>query len=359
MTRPSYIEINLAAIRANLKAAKEMAPRSRAVACVKANAYGHGAVQVAGALEGSADLLGLACLDEALELREAGIHSPILLLEGCFDSSEWLTANQAGFAAVIHCQQQLQNFLSLQLPKPMQIWLKLDSGMHRLGFAPEDYLAAYQQLKESPQCSALTLMSHFACSEELKNPFTSRQLKTFEGTTQGLDAPRSLANSAAILTREDTHFDWIRPGFMLYGNSPMSGECPADRGLSHAMGLYSQVISIRNIASGEGVGYNHAWRAQRPSTIAVVAIGYGDGYPRNAKNGSPVLVDGKPACSVGHIAMDMMLIDITQLKNIEVGARVELWGPNLPASRVAEHSGMSGYELLTRLTARLPRRYTG
>lgn len=357
MTRPTYIEIDLAAIRSNLAVAKSKAPQSKLLACVKANAYGHGAKQVATALQKDADLFGLASLSEALELRDAGIDTPSLLLEGCFDSAEWLEASQQNFSGVIHNRNQLETFLNLPLFNPMDIWLKLDSGMHRLGFDQEDYLQAYEQLSQSRNCASITLMSHFACSEELDNPFNDQQLKTFNKATSNLAAPRSMANSAAILTRTDTHFDWIRPGYMLYGNSPMSGESPADRGLMHAMGLYSEIISVRSIATGEGVGYNHAWRADKPSRIAVVAIGYGDGYPRNARNGSPVLVDGQEACTVGHIAMDMMLLDITQLADTGVGSKVELWGPNLPASKVAEHSGMSGYELITRLTARLPRRY--
>jgi alanine racemase len=357
MTRPSYIEINLPAIQSNLAVAKRLAPNAKVLACVKADAYGHGAVEVARSLQDSADLLGLACLDEALELKEFGINTPALLLEGCFDETEWRLASEQGFSSAIHNQNQLDTFLNSQLAKPVNIWLKMDSGMHRLGFDPNNYKAAYLALSQSKHCASLTLMSHFACSEELDNPFNNQQLETFLTTTQGLDGQCSMANSAAILTRPDTHLDWIRPGYMLYGNSPMAGESPFDRELTHAMSLCTEVISIRDIGAGEGVGYNHAWRADAPSRIAVAAIGYGDGYPRNAKNGSPVLVDGNSASTVGHIAMDMMLIDVSHLPNTRVGSKVELWGPDLPASKVAEHSGMSGYELLTRLTKRLPRRY--
>ncbi|MBT5331480.1 MAG: alanine racemase [Porticoccaceae bacterium] len=357
MTRPSYIEVDLKAIRSNLDVAKKAAPNSKVVACVKANAYGHGAAEVAKALDGKVDLFGLACLEEAMELRQSGVETPPLLLEGCFTEEEWQWSSELGFSSVIHNKYQLEFFLSLKLPKPTSIWLKLDSGMHRLGFAPEDYQAAYDRLAQDEHSNSITLMSHFSCSEELKNPFNDQQLNTFVSSTEAIDAKRSLANSAAILTREDTHFDWIRPGYMLYGNSPMPGETPKDRGLSQAMGLYSEVLAIRTIAAGEAVGYNQAWRANKETTIAVVAVGYGDGYPRNVKNGTPVLVEGKEASTVGHVAMDMMLIDISHLPKTRIGAKVEIWGPNLSVSRVAEHSGMSGYELLTRLTTRLPRRY--
>ena len=361
MTRPSYLEIDLKAIQSNLGVAKKAAPNSKVLACIKANAYGHGSTEVATALDDTADMFGVASLDEALELRRAGVTTTPLLLEGCFTEEEWQWSSELGFSAVIHNPEQLDCFLSLDLPKPINIWLKLDSGMHRLGFDPKDFIDAYEQLAQNDQCHSITLMSHFACSEEVENPFNTQQLESFLAATDELEAERSLANSAAILTRTDTHFDWVRPGYMLYGNSPMPNELPKDRKLTHAMGLYSQVISIRNIEAGEGIGYNHAWRADKASKIAVVAIGYGDGYPRNTKNGAPVLINGKPAHTVGHIAMDLLHIDVTHLdkagSKIGIGSKVELWGPNLPASQVAEHSGLSGYELLTRLTTRLPRRY--
>lgn len=357
MTRPSYIEIDLKAIQSNLSVAKNLAPRSKIVACVKANAYGHGAVEVSKAIGNSADLLGLACLEEALELRSSAIQAPCLLLEGCFDQDEWRTANEAGFSAVIHSPTQLEQFLGLALKEPMDIWLKLDSGMHRLGFAPAEYSLAYQQLEQSNNCRSIVLMSHFACSEELDNPFNDKQISVFSKSTSGLSGEKSIANSAAILTNPNTHLDWIRPGYMLYGNSPMQGEVPESRMLHPVMSFYSEVIALRHIGVGECVGYNHAWCADKPSTIAVVAVGYGDGYPRNAKNGTPVLIDGQPAATVGHIAMDMMLVDVTRMPNAQPGSKVELWGKELPVSRVAEHSGMSGYELLTRLTSRLPRSY--
>ena len=358
MTRPSYLEIDLKAIQSNLGVAKKAAPKSKVLACVKANAYGHGSVEVATALDNSADMFGLASLEEALDLRRAGIKTPSLLLEGCFTEEEWQWSSELGISSVIHNKEQLDFFLSLKLAKPTSIWLKLDSGMHRLGFDPSEYSDAYQNLLQSDQCNSVTLMSHFACSEELNNPFNDQQLNTFLEASQGLEAARSLANSAAILTRTDTHFDWIRPGYMLYGNSPIPNESPKDRELTHAMGLYSQVISIRNIDAGEGIGYNQAWRSDKKSKIAVVAVGYGDGYPRNTKNGAPILVDGKMAYTVGNIAMDLMHIDITHLPEVKIGSKVELWGSNLPVSKVAEYSGLSGYELLTRLTARLPRHYS-
>ncbi len=357
MTRPSYLEIDLSAIQSNLSLVSSLAPNSKTVACVKADAYGHGAVAVAEVLQGKADLLGLASLEEAQQLKAAGIEAPMLLLEGCFDKSEWLEASQNNHSAVVHCQGQLEALLSLDLPNPISVWLKMDSGMHRLGFDPSQYADAHRQLQQSGKCKSIQLMSHFACSEELDNPFNDQQIQVFTDTLRGIEGQRSIANSAAILTRPDTHLDWVRPGYMLYGNSPMPGEVAESRKLHTAMSFYSEIISIRHIAAGEGVGYNHAWRAEHDSTIAVVAAGYGDGYPRNAKNGSPVLVDGQPAGTAGHIAMDMMLVNVTRMPNAQPGSKVELWGKELPVSRVAKHSGMSGYELLTRLTSRLPRRY--
>lgn len=357
MSRPSYLQIDLSAIQSNLALVKSLAPNSKTVACVKANAYGHGALEVSKAIGTSADLLGLASLEEAQELSSADINTPKLLLEGCFDKEELAEASSTGYAIVVHCEKQVLDILQSELPNPVSIWLKLDSGMHRLGFDPNQYLESFQKLEASGKCSNINLMSHFACSEELDNPFNDQQISVFSDTTATLQGAKSIANSAAILTRPDTHLDWVRPGYMLYGNSPMPGEMPEVRNLRPAMSFYSEVIALRHIKAGEGVGYNHAWRAEKDSTIAVVAAGYGDGYPRNAKNGSPVLVDGQPAGTVGHIAMDMILVDVTRMPNAQPGSKVELWGKELPASQVAEHSGMSGYELLTRLTARLPRRY--
>jgi len=361
VSRPSYLQIDLSAVQSNLALVKSLAPNSKTIACVKANAYGHGAIEVSRAIENSnrssADLLGLASLEEAQELSAAGISTPKLLLEGCFDKGELTEASQANYAIVVHCEKQVLEILQSELPNPLSVWLKLDSGMHRLGFDPSQYRKAFQRLEDSGKCSSINLMSHFACSEELDNPFNDQQISVFSETTATLQGARSIANSAAILTRPETHLDWVRPGYMLYGNSPMPGEMPEVRNLRPAMSFYSEVISIRHIKAGEGVGYNHAWRAEKDSTIAVVAVGYGDGYPRNAKNGSPVLVDGQPAGTVGHIAMDMMLVDVTRMPNAQPGSKVELWGKELPVSQVAEHSGMSGYELLTRLTARLPRHY--
>ena len=365
MSRPAHLQIDLAAIRSNIEMVRSLAPHSKVVACVKADAYGHGAPQVARALGEDADLLGLACLEELQPLESEGITTPALLLEGCFEKDEWQEASARGCAAVIHNQVQLDQFLSAKLPVPMPIWLKIDTGMHRLGLDPNQYMEAHKRLASSPNCRSLVQMSHFACSEELDNAFNEKQISVFTNTTGGIDSPRSIANSAAILTRPETHLDWVRPGYMLYGNSPMRAESPQDRGLKHAMSFVSKVIALRQIEAGEGVGYNHSWRADKNSTIAVVAAGYGDGYPRNSRNGTPLLIEGQLAHTVGHIAMDMLMVDITHLTNnasnslspISIGSQVELWGPNLPASKVAEHSNFSGYELLTRLTSRLARKY--
>ena len=359
MSRPAELQINLSAIQSNIRLVKSLANKSKVVACIKADAYGHGAAEVAKAIDSEADLFGLACLEEVHAIQNSNLNTPSLLLEGCFEKGEWQEAHQLGCSVVIHQEEQLQQFLSLQLSSPMNVWLKLDSGMHRLGFNTEDYIKAHQKLSASTMCNSITLMSHLACSEELDNPFNDQQINTFANTTAKLSGKRSIANSAAILTRSDTHFDWVRPGYMLYGNSPMINESPQDRSLQHTMTFKSKVIAIRQIQAGEGVGYNHAWHAKENSTIAIVAAGYGDGYPRNSANGTPVLINGHKAHTVGHVAMDMLLVDISHLTStgIDIGSQVELWGPNLSVSEVAQHSGFSGYELLTRLTARLPRQY--
>ena len=356
MTRPLQIQIDLKAIVQNAQLARSLVGKRRLVGCVKAEAYGHGMQQVAAILEGHVDALGVACLDEASLLRDAGIRAPILLLEGCFSKDELLAAGQLQCWTVLHNEEQLQACLESGNP-PDNIWVKLDTGMHRLGFDPARLSQVIQALQTSIPGAKLQLMTHFACADETQNAFTRLQLEHFHKAVSGFDFPLSLANSAAILAWPGTVADWNRPGFMLYGVNPLDVENEHTKKLQPAMSLTSEVIAVRDLAQGEGVGYNHAWRAPRPSRIAVVACGYGDGYPRQAHNGTPLLIKGQRAGTVGHIAMDMLMADITDLQSVAPGNPVELWGKNLSVAEVARHSGMSPYELLTRIPGRPVRRY--
>jgi alanine racemase len=356
LTRPLQVSIDLGAIVANALLARRLAPQSQLLACVKANAYGHGMVEVASVLESRVDALGVACLDEALDLRKAGIKVPILLLEGCFSAAELEQAQQQDCWIVIHNHRQLDEYQH-QAVEPANLWLKLDTGMHRLGFEPADLPQVVNTLCAEKSSPALHLMTHFACADETHNAFTKRQIEQFSQSIGDMPYPRSLANSAAILAWPEAHAEWNRPGFMLYGVNPLDAETKATKALLPAMSMTSEVIAMRKLSRGEAVGYNHAWRAERDCRIAVIACGYGDGYPRQARNGTPVLVGGQRAQTIGHIAMDMMMVDITDLPTVEVGDPVELWGQKLSIAEVALHSGMSPYELMTRMPLRAERRY--
>lgn len=336
------------------------------VCCVKANAYGHGMIPIANALAANTDALAVASIEEAVLLRESNIKTPILLLEGIFAEDELQLVSELDLWIVVHNQNQL-GFLEHYLErysgeKLIDAWLKIDTGMHRLGFDPEHVKTAYNRLGSLDHIGNIRLMTHFACADELDNPFTEIQLNSFDQISSQLGVECSLANSAGILGWPESHQDWVRPGYMLYGLSPFS---PAKTGEQHVsvkelepvMSFQTQVIDIKRVSAGEGIGYNHHWRAERDTDIAVLAVGYGDGYPRNTKNRAPVLIDGQRAKTVGHVAMDMMMVDISDLGPVTIGAEVELWGKDLSVNEVAAYSGYSPYELLTRIPPRLERKF--
>lgn len=357
MARPNQARLNLAAARHNIALARELAPRARVMAVVKANAYGHGAATMAGALEPHADALAVACTEEALELRESGITAPILLLEGVFEPDELAIADRAGLWVTIDNDTQLQWLEAARLEHPLRCWLKVDTGMHRLGVPPERASAFFQRLAACDNCAAPPVLStHFACADELDRDTTREQLARFARATAGLEAPRSAANSPGVLAWPESHLDWIRPGYMLWGNSPFGDQPQANAArLRPVMTLTSAVISVREVAPGDSVGYGANWTATRPSRIATITIGYGDGYPRTAANGTPVLVNGQRAPLAGRVSMDMITVDVTDLGEVRVGDPVVLWGEDLPLTEVEPHTATIGYELLTRMPARTPR----
>jgi alanine racemase len=361
MSRPTSAIIDLKALRENFYLAQQLAPNSKSMPMVKANAYGHGMIEVANALADSAPAFGVACIEEALALRKANIKQPILLLEGPHSADEIGIAEKHGFWLMLENHNQLQAILSAHLSNPISVWLKLDTGMHRLGFKPEDLQHIYKQLSDSANVADdIVLATHFACADDLESDFTDRQLQCFNSAIDTLDfpAPTSLANSAAILGWPSIEDNWQRPGYMLYGASPFSKPQKNADQLQQVMHFQSAVISIRNISAGESVGYTANWTAQRNSIIATVAVGYGDGYPRHAPNGTPVLIDGVRCPLVGRVSMDMITVDITDLNtDIKIGTDVTLWGPALSVTEVAMHCGTIGYELLTRMPARVPRIY--
>jgi alanine racemase len=356
MARPNQARLDLAALRHNCGIARKLAPRSRIMAVVKANGYGHGAVTVARALEPGVDALAVACIEEAVTLRDAGLKAPIMLLQGVFEARELDTAAAMNLWLTIDNEQQLRWLEQASLPSPLQCWLKVDTGMHRLGATATQLGDFHQRLGACANAlDEVVLCTHFACADELASDYTRRQIQRFEQLCQGLPGPRSAANSAGLLGWPAAHYDWVRPGYMLYGNSPFPSAHPNTDELRPVMCLTSAVISVREVQPGDAVGYGACWVAQRPSRIATVTVGYGDGYPRLAANGTPVLINGQRAPLAGRVSMDMITVDVTDLADVGIGDEVVLWGPGLPVAEVAQHADTIGYELSTRMPARTPR----
>ena len=342
---------DLAAFRENLAVARGHAPHARVWAVVKANAYGHGLARAARALD-AADGFALLELDAAVGLRDAGVAKPILLLEGTFSVADLVTVAELGLSIAVHCDDQIEAIEAARLPARVPVFLKMNSGMNRLGFPAERYRQVFERLARSPAVAGITLMSHFADADGERG--VAEQLRRFEAATAPIEAPRSLANSAAILRHPDTHADWVRPGIMLYGCSPFADRPAAAFGLRPVMTLASELIAVQSLRPGDRVGYGGTFVADRPMRIGVVACGYADGYPRHAPTGTPVLVNGKRARAVGRVAMDMLAVDLERMPEAGVGTPVTLWGEGLSCDEVAAAAGTVSYELLCALAARVP-----
>jgi alanine racemase len=355
--RPARALIDLNALRQNYQLARELSG-GKALAVVKADAYGHGAVRCAGALAEAADGFAVACIEEALELREAGITTPILLLEGFFEASELELVEHHNLWCVIHSVWQVEALERTALSSGLTVWLKLDSGMHRVGFFPEEYAAVHARVRATGKVSEIVKMTHFARADELDCSATLAQWKTFQQVTAGLEGADSLRNSPAVLGWPDVPSDWSRPGIMLYGATPFETEHPVAAQLQPVMTLESSIISVRELPPGEPVGYGARFMTRQPSRVGVVAMGYADGYPRHAPNGAPVMIEGHSSQIVGRVSMDMLTVDLTDLPHLGVGSRVELWGKQVSASHLASLCGSIPYQLFCNLK-RVPRHYVG
>lgn len=357
MARPARAHIDLQALRDNYQWARQLNAGCKTLAVIKADAYGHGAVRVARALAEQADGFAVACIEEALELRESGVTNPILLLEGVFEPAELALVSTHELWITVHCQSQLEWLLSARLDRPLKVWLKMDSGMHRLGFAPQDFRAAYAALAQSPHVSDIVLMSHYARADETDGLFSQQQRSTFETQTADLPCTRSMANSAGLMAWSPREGEWGRLGLALYGVSPLTGSRAHTTPLRPAMTLASELIAVREVNAGEAVGYGTHYITQGVTRIGVVAMGYADGYPRSASNGTPVLVAGQRTQLVGRVSMDMLTVDLTHLPHAVAGDPVELWGQQIEVAEVARASQTISYELLTRVTRRVERHY--
>lgn len=352
MTRAARAIIDLGALQHNLRKVRAAAPGRRVMAVIKANGYGHGIITVAHALS-EADAYAVACLDEAMSLREAGITRPIVLLEGFFSAAELPILVRENITTVVHHDSQLDMLEQAALNGALQVWIKIDSGMHRLGFAPEQATAVWQRLQVCAGVSVIGFMSHLAGADERHDDSTQRQTRLFNDALATLPGERSLANSAGILAWPDTQNDWVRPGLMLYGVSPFPGQTGADLGLQPVMSLQSQLIAIHPRRRGERIGYGGDYLCPADMTVGVVAIGYGDGYPRRISPGAPVLVNGRRAPLIARVSMDMLCVDLRDQPAARCGDPVILWGPQLPVEEVAAAAGTIPYELLCRVTARV------
>ncbi len=356
MARPTKALIDAQALRHNLQLAQTLSANGRCVAIIKANAYGHGATLVAKALANDAEVFGVACIEEALALRNSGIAQPILLLEGAFSSDEILIASQQNFWLMACNTEQVDAILHATLAVKVTVWLKVDTGMHRLGVAMKDMKDCYLQLKNSANVvDNPVIASHLSSADDFDNDQTTIQTERLTALAAEVNAPISLANTPALLGWPQTRGDWNRPGFMLYGNSPFTVANDQAAKLKPVMSLLSRVIDMHRIPAGDSVGYGQAWTAQRESLIATIAVGYGDGYPRACGNGTPVWIKGSRAPLVGRVSMDMITVDVTDIADVVIGDEVELWGGNITATEIAEHASTIGYEVLTRMPARTPR----
>jgi alanine racemase len=350
-------EIDLNALQHNFNVIKQHSPRSKIVAVVKGNAYGHDAAKVATTLF-NADAFAVARIEEAVSLRQAGITKPVILLEGCFCASDLQIAAKQQFQPVIHNAGQLADILSSSLAAPIKVWLKIDTGMHRIGIYPEQVAHYVNQLSHSANVAGdVGFVSHFYQADELSSPTTLTQLERFIQATSPYPGDKSLSNSAGVLYWSDAHFDWVRPGIALYGISPRAESNGVDEGLLPVMTLKSKLIAVRQQKTGEIVGYGGHWKAERDTCIGVVAMGYGDGYPRMAPAGTPILVNGRKAHIVGRVSMDMMTVDLGPDSQDQVGDEVTLWGTGLPAEEVARHIGTIAYELVIKMTNRVERQF--
>lgn len=340
------------ALAHNLRMVRRLAPQSRVMAVIKANAYGHDIVPTARALA-AADAFAVARLEEALVLRVAGINHRIVLLEGIFSEQELLAAARERLDMVVHAEAQLAMLEAWQGRERLAVWVKLDTGMNRLGFRAEEFHGALSRLQKLKSVDEIRLMTHLVAADERANPLTSLQLQRFDELTSDLRYERSIANSAGLIAWPQTQQQWVRPGLMLYGISPFEDTTAASLDLRPVMSLTTELIARRLVKAGESVGYGATWKAARDLPIGIIAVGYGDGYPRAVPNGTPVFIAGRTVPIVGRVSMDMIAIDLSQVPDTQIGERVVLWGDELPVEQIAACAGTIPYELVCGLSQRV------
>lgn len=350
MARPLHAEVNLAALRANLATVRRCAPDTQVFAVVKANAYGHGLMRVLPALS-DADGVALVELDAALVLRDQRYSRRILLLEGFFEPAELIEIAARRLAVVVHHIDQVRMLETAHLARPLEVFVKINTGMNRLGVRPHEVAAVVERLSHCDSVAATRLMTHFARADE--DDGIKEQLNAFEKACSGLHYPRSIANSAGVIRYKQVGGEIVRPGIMLYGATPFQYDSAEALGLSAVMTLHSQIIAVQELGRNDAVGYGGTYAAARPHRIGVIACGYADGYPRHAPDGTPVLVCGRKVPIAGRVSMDMITVDLSTVPNATVGTPVVLWGAGLPVDDVAAVASTVGYELLCAVAPRV------
>lgn len=353
MSRATSATIHLGALRHNLARLRTLAGGAKVMAVVKADGYGHGLERVARALA-DADAFGVACIADGQRLRAGGVRQRIVVLSGIDEPADIAEMHRLDLESAVHHATQIDWLAADRDPRPLRVWLKLDSGMHRLGFAPHEARAAYERLRALPNVDpAIGLMTHFANSDVFDDAQTMRQIDVFAGTFDGLAGERALSNSAAVLGWERARGDWVRPGGLVYGISVVAGRSAADFGFRPAMTFASKLVAINRIARGEPVGYAATWHCPEDMDVGVIQVGYGDGYPRSAATGTPVLVGGVRVPIIGRVSMDLVTVDLRAAPQARIGDRVVLWGEGLPVEEIAAHAGTIGYELTCGMTRRV------
>lgn len=353
MTPSVRAQIDLGAIEANLRVIRHHAPASAVLGMIKANAYGHGLVSIARFLSSRADALAVARADEALWLRDAGVNGRLVVMSGALSGQELDALLAANVDIMLHRSEQVDMLARAPLKQPVNVWIKYDSGMHRLGFDKLGLRMCSTRLDTLAGITQRVMLTHFASSDASDKTLTDAQWTEFLDATTGLPGSLSAANSAAVMRHPQTHADWVRPGIMLYGVSPISDETESGNPLCPAMTLSANLIAIREIPAGQTVGYGRTWTAARTTRVGTISIGYGDGYPRHARSGTPVVIGGRRVPLIGRVSMDLITVDLTEHPSAKVGDVAELWGKQLSVNEVAACSDTIGYELLTGISPRV------
>lgn len=348
MSRGAIAKINLSALQHNLAVVRALAPKSKILAMIKSRAYGHGLIEMARALSG-ADGLGVACLEEAMVLREAGIKNQLIAMSGFFEINEIPLFKKYDVIPVIHNHEQIKMLEATKIP--LNCWLKLDSGMHRLGFPLKEAEEVFAQVKPS------VVMTHLATADEIDNQDAQAQIAKFNHAVKNLKTEFSITNSAGVIVFPEAQKDWVRPGILLYGASPFAFKTALELNLQPVMTLQAQLISIHEQQAGDKIGYGGTYTCEKPMIIGTLAIGYGDGYPRHAKNGTPVLIHGQRCPIVGRVSMDLITVDLSNIKNPKIGDRVIMWGDGLPVEEIAACASTISYELLCDVSTRVKFEY--